>query len=276
MARIFVGMPVAGGYTPSMVSSLLELVRTNPGGHAYVFHPVVNESLISRSRSRLATEFLASECDYLLSIDSDIQFPVDALERLLSHDKDIVAAPYAAKIVPSKWAVALGDDIPDYVQGLMPVRYVPAGFTLVKRKVFETLATPELQYFEEASDTPYYAFYLPMLHQSKGRQVFLSEDFAFCQRAKDAGFELWCDFDVALQHWGLYRFEVAPINGRLPSHPLKPVVSEFAGLSATVDGMMGALGGNAETAALLSGMMNSFAEVGELLKGMVAPPPEAK
>lgn len=282
MARVFVGLPVMGGYYPQMVSSLLQVVQENPGGHALCFKPYYNESLISRARSKIATEFLASDCDYLLSIDADLEFPVEALDRLVQHDLDIVAAPYSVKNIPARWAVALGDAIPTYVKGVLPVRYVPGGFTLIKRRVFEAMATDALKFYEEADDKTYYAFYLPYLHTGEsGKQAFLSEDFAFCQRARDLGFAVHCDFDVRLNHWGMYRFNVPEINGQLPSHPMKPIVGEFAEMTSTVEGLLqqpGLANQDQDYAALLQGMMSSFQEVGELLKDIVVAqdPPRAE
>lgn len=281
MARIFVGMPVIGGYYPQMVSSLLRLMQENPGGHQFVFKPYFNESMISRARSKLATEFLASDCDFLLFIDADLDFPADAVDRLVKRDRDIVAAPYSVKNLPAKWALAF-EEQPTYVEGLLKVRNVPSGFTLIKRGVFEALVSPELTFQEEGDDTSYHAFYLPYLFDGEnGRRVFLSEDFAFCQRARDKGFEIHCDFDVRLNHWGTYRYHMPEIDGKLPSHPMTPAVSEFGTMTATVAGLMEQPGAGADQdyAALLQNMMSSFQEVGSMLQDLVTgkePPAEPK
>lgn len=281
MARIFVGMPVIGGYYPQMVNSLLRLQQENPGGHHFVFKTYFNESMISRARSKLATEFLESDCEYLLFIDADLEFPADAVDRLIRHDRDIVAAPYSVKNIPARWALAF-EEQPTYVAGLLKVRSVPAGFTLIKRRVFEALVGPDLVFQEEADDRSYYAFYLPYLvTREDGRRVFLSEDFAFCRRAADKGFEIHCDFDVRLNHWGTYRYHMPEIDGKLPSHPMTPVVGEFGAMTATVAGLMEQPGAGADQdyAALLQTMMSSFSEVGTMLQDLVAgkePPAEEK
>lgn len=272
MARIFVGMPVIGGYYPQMVTSLLRLLQENPGGHQFVFKTYFNESMISRARSKLATEFLESDCDYLLFVDADLDFPADAVDRLVKHDRDIVAAPYAVKNIPTRWALGFLEDQPAYVAGLMKVRNVPAGFTLVKRRVFEALVSPELTFHEEGDEKSYYAFYLPYLvERENGRRAFLSEDFAFCQRASDKGFEVHCDFDVRLNHWGTYRYHMPEIDGKLPSHPMMPVVGEFGAMTSTVAGLMEQPGAGADQdyAALLQNMMSSFQEVGTMLQDLV-------
>lgn len=271
MARIFVGLPVIGGYYPQMVSSLLRLMQENPGGHQFVFKTYFNESMISRARSKLATEFLASDCDFLLFIDADLDFPTDAVDRLIQHDRDIVAAPYSVKNVPTRWALAF-EEQPTYVEGLLKVRSVPAGFTLIKRRVFETLVSPELTFQEEGDAASYYAFYLPFLYDREdGRRAFLSEDFAFCQRARDKGFEIYCDFDIRLNHWGTYRYHMPEIDGKLPSHPMTPAVSEFGAMTSTVAGLMEqpGVGADQDYAALLQNMMSSFQEVGSMLQDLV-------
>lgn len=284
MARIFIALPVVGGYYPQMINSMFKLLMQNPGGHTFVPFPMSNESLISRARSRLASFFLDSDCDYLLSIDADIEFPSDAVDRLICHDKDIIAAPYPVKSTPTRWAVGFNADPPAYLEGVVPVRYVSTGFSLVKRHVIEALSTPDLKFYEVNDSRSYHAIYLPMLHESDtGVRLYLSEDYAFCQRAKDAGFEIFCDFDIRLRHWGMNPYEMLEINGKLPSHPMKPFAHELQEMVATAASLSeqapAASTPQEEYAQLMQNMMASFADVSDMLKNIAtatAPPQEPK
>lgn len=280
MARVFIALPVAGGFYPQMISSMFKLLIENPGGHTFVPFTMGNESLISRARSRLASFFLDTDCDYLLSIDADIEFPSDAVDRLIRHDKDIIAAPYPVKSTPTRWAVGFNADTPAFLEGVVPVRYVSTGFSLVKRHVIEALSTPDLKFYEANDSRSYHALYMPMLHETEdGTRLYLSEDYAFCQRAKDAGFEICCDFDIRLRHWGMNPYEMLEIDGKLPSHPMKPFAHELQDMVAMAASLTeqvpAASTPQEEYAQLMQNMMSSFSEVSDMLKDLAkvtAPP----
>ena len=59
MKKVFLGMPVYGGYDPSFVSSLMHLLGKRPC--PMVVRPCVGDSLVARARNRLAAQFLASQ-----------------------------------------------------------------------------------------------------------------------------------------------------------------------------------------------------------------------
>jgi hypothetical protein len=225
MARIMVGLPVTGGYYPQMMASVIALLQENFGAVGAMgdldlrFVTLANEALISRGRNSIATKFLESDCEYLLSIDSDIEFPASAVERLVAHDKDVIAAPYTIKGTPRLWTVRFIEGMmPPFLEGVLPVRYVSGGFVLVKRRVFEALADDAPRYFNKGQW--HRNFYQPYVHEViPGEPEYLPEDWAFCQRARDKGFEVFCDFDIELTHWGMNGYTMPTVDGRLPSHP---------------------------------------------------------
>jgi hypothetical protein len=47
--------------------------------------------------------------------------------------------------------------------------------------------------------------YFPMSFDDKG-QVTVSEDIGFCEKAKDAGFDIWCDPTVEVKHYGDFAY----------------------------------------------------------------------
>ena len=180
-----------------MLQSILALLEHNPGGHQFQFDIRFNESLISRVRNAQATAFLATDADYLLSIDADLSFPSDAVARLVRHDLDIVGAPYVSKKFPPRWLVYFPDQVPSYVAGVMEVKYAPTGFLLVKRSVFERLVDHCPSYL--TNGVRQHGFYLPFIHDD----LYQGEDYAFCQRARERGFKINVDFDLELKHYGI-------------------------------------------------------------------------
>ena len=185
-------------------------------GHKMNITMMTQESLIQRARDRLTTIFLNNpqfkECDYLLQVDSDITFPVDALEKLINADKDIIAGIYRHKtnkliisVVPKNKFVHLKEFLTP-----QPCKYVSTGFLLVKRKVFEKLKTKVPKY-RATDETDMYCMYYPHIvddrefSTDKPFKNMLSEDWAFNELCEKHGFKSWAMF-VGLGHDGLTNY----------------------------------------------------------------------
>jgi hypothetical protein len=146
-------------------------------------------SEIAISRFTLVKNALLFNPEYLLFTDSDIAFPVDALDRLMAHGKDIVSATYVTRRPPHRaLGAALDDnDIPPGATGMVQMHWIPIGFALIKAEVFLKVPKPwfPLKYIPEMDDME-------------------SEDYGFCDLAREAGYELWCDLDLSheLVHHG--------------------------------------------------------------------------
>ncbi|MBU6428983.1 MAG: hypothetical protein KGR26_08235 [Cyanobacteria bacterium REEB65] len=237
MARIFVALPVMGGFMPPMIESLIALLQQNPGEHDLRFDVLYNESLVSRARNRQAHRFLQTDSEYLLSIDSDLAFPADAVDRLVSHGKDIVAAPYVIKSLPQSWALRfVAGAIPPVVSGLMEVQAVSTGFTLIHRRVFEVLGE-DCPTYRWGSDTVL-GLYNPFVSPEDG--TYLSEDWAFCHRARDKGFRCYADFDIPLKHYGLTAYEMPPSAGGRSAHSLSPIAAKADALGDRLSQLLAA------------------------------------
>ena len=61
------------------------------------WHCIDNESLIQRARNGMAAMFMTTGAEYLLFIDSDIQWRPESVLRLLAHDVDVICATYPKK-----------------------------------------------------------------------------------------------------------------------------------------------------------------------------------
>ena len=140
------------------------------------------------------TEF---DFDYFLSLDTDIEWAYEDVEKLLAHDKDIVAGVYQRKDDSSLyhaayWGLTEGT-IQQYLEaqssGLMEVDYVPGGFTLIKRNVFEILQYP--WFHSEKID--YRIGAVDCAEASSG-------DVGFCLYARRMGFKIYADCDCEVKH----------------------------------------------------------------------------
>jgi hypothetical protein len=245
--KIFVGTPMygaqcAGTYTKASVDLATMCAANGIGIH---FYYLFNESLIQRARNYIADEFLRSDCTHLLFIDADIGFnPRDVLGLLAVQISDpekynIVTGLYPKKTiawekVQKAAAAGKGDENPfdleqytaDYV--FNPVNRVSSfnisepleigeggtGFMLIPRATFEKFAAayPELSYKPDHVRTDQFdgsreihAYFDCIIDPETKR--YLSEDYFFCKKARQAGMQIWTCPWMQLQHIGSYIFK---------------------------------------------------------------------
>jgi hypothetical protein len=178
---------------------------------------------VDRTRCDAATAALEAGFDELIWIDSDIRFDPDDVERLRGHDLPIVAGVYAKKGVQDL-AVHLQDGTTEVTMGegggLYDVRYVGAGFLCTQRMVYDdiqrTFSLPVCNTKFGARTVPYF---LPMVIAEGGANPqgtgspggppaywYLGEDYAFCERARQAGHKIVVDTTIRLGHIGSYTY----------------------------------------------------------------------
>lgn len=163
-------------------------------------------SLLVAERNRLLKSFLETDCTHMLCIDSDLGWPPQAVLAMLDHDLDFVGGCYPAR----------GENIflfrPVYKEDkslvisekkLIKMEYIPAGFLLIKRHVIEKMIAdrPDL-YFKpkdplQAKEDGHYLFGIELMDGE-----FWGEDFVFCRRARESGFDIWADPLVEFDHAG--------------------------------------------------------------------------
>jgi len=158
-------------------------------------------TVIPDLRQLLANRALESKADYILWLDSDMHFPKDTVDRLLAHDKDIVAATYSTRVKPLRSVAFINqydlDARLDAKTGLHKVWAVGMGCMLVSRKVFEVLPKPWFAHvYNEVEDN------------------FVGEDVYFCKQAAEHGFKTFIDVDLSKQvaHYGIKAFILDETN----------------------------------------------------------------
>jgi len=144
---------------------------------------------VSANRNGIVHEFLQTDCDFLLMIDSDTTPTKNPLD-LVKYDKDIVSgATPTWKDGGYAWAVGKRFKDGSYNQykqdertGLRLVDGVGASCLMIKRKVLETVKIPFMEKWNEIGERA------------------LGEDLHFCEKAQEAGFEVWCDWGTMCNH----------------------------------------------------------------------------
>lgn len=222
----------AFGLHPMCAKSLSLLNKTL---HQYELNILRNDALIERSRSTLFGGWLAewnrgNKFDYFMCLDEDIEFDASSVVRMIESGKDIVGGAYAFKTVTGakigkSVCKYLPDEVPDE-NGILRIRWLNGGFMLIKAEALFRMIEkhPDLYYqrFETDRDDPScrikesYGFWMAMVYtHDDGKRVLLSEDYAFCERARQAGLEIYLDTTAKLTHWQgtqAYNIGVKPIE----------------------------------------------------------------
>ena len=143
-------------------------------------------SLVYTAREEAAKAFLEGDYDALLFVDSDMVVPIDLLTRLVDADRDIISALAFRRTPgyePCIFKTCNEQDAKfylDYPKGMTEIEGVGMACTLIKRRVFETVPEP---------------WFFP--HKTMG------EDLSFCVRAREAGFQIYCDTELVVGHMTL-------------------------------------------------------------------------
>lgn len=184
--------------------------------------PLFNDADIGRARSRGATYFLdRTDADVALWCDSDIDFrdrdAVTICEQAMDERTSIVAGIYptrrASEAVPA--SRMLLDHAYEFGADSHPqeILWAAGGFTAVHRRVYEAVARDDSDcqtVLHESDETlRMRAFYLPMESlDDNGHPIYLSEDWAFAERARVLGYLSYANCAVDLAHIGTYRYSL--------------------------------------------------------------------
>jgi len=213
--KLFIGLPAYDfKVSVKLAIALAEFcVKAQQHGIQIQMSNVSGCSVVSRVRNIIANEFLESDADHLLMVDSDMTFKADDVIRLLawSQSKPIVAGVGAARKKEKVYFSSLDQDENGNIfmdkMGLVKVKRVGTGFIMIQRKVFEALrdAHPEWKYMDHNTGKTLQSFFdVPSTPEG-----YVGEDYVFCDRAHEHGFTAWVDPTIKLGHMGVHEFDGA-------------------------------------------------------------------
>ena len=156
---------------------------------------LLKSSLVTQGRNLCVAEFLnhKDHYDYLLFIDSDIDFQSNTIFKMIGADKDIISCPYPMKtfdtdkmwrtmketnMIKTKddvlksahvFPLKIGDNELKMEHGVIKVTHAPTGCMLIKRETIEKM----------------------IKHHDIETKRYFGEDFGFCQRWGDMGGEIY-------------------------------------------------------------------------------------
>ena len=233
--KLFISTPCYDAMmTMQYTISLLNLTNLlNREKIQFVIDFIGNESLIPRARNNSLGKFMESDFTHLLFIDSDIEFPAQAVLDLLNFDKDVVCCAYPKKDynwnrfmasmqkeTTSKESSdsrgldfsynAIYDNDKNLIKkgDFLKVRHASTGFMMIKREILESLANKP-NALNLRTDSLYTTerelcgLFCCMIQDKQ----YLSEDFSFCERVNNIEGDVWINIHHNLNHIGKYSFK---------------------------------------------------------------------
>jgi hypothetical protein len=210
--HLHIGLPCYGGqlFESTMTSILKFILMAQQVGLSWSMDTMTNESLVTRARNNLMAKMMTNKAaTHFMFIDSDIRFQPESIFQMMAADKDIIAGMYPKKAYPIALNLNIGSQTK--IQGpIFTVDTAATGFLMFKRKVYSDLiaAHPNTKYVDDVGLGKQYEPFMYSIFDcyidDKGH--YLSEDWAFCRRAKAIGYEIWADTRVVLSHTGTHEF----------------------------------------------------------------------
>ncbi len=194
--KILIAVPTFENITPDTFKSIYDLNR----GDFETEFTFIRGYDCAKARNKIAEEALNRKVDYVLMVDSDIILPKNALVDLLEYYPDVcfgycVRHKAGKKMGHTETAInkpSNNNATPFFTDELieqrnkgvyrLPIRSAGAACVLIQTNVFKNLEYPWFDYISYKNKT------------------FLSEDYFFCKKCRDAHIPLCVDTRVACGH----------------------------------------------------------------------------
>ena len=186
--KVMVGVPIHRPIEFKVFESFMRM--TNRRTNIHLEFSMISSSLVYDAREYIANEFLKSDCDFLMFIDSDMTFHPQSIEFLVKHDKEFVTAKAFKRVKPYQpcfYTKVIIDEEKNeppqletpvgYGDGLLPIEGAGLACALIKRSAFEKINAP---------------YFFPLPH--------VGEDLTFCNKLKKAGVKMYVDTTLQFGH----------------------------------------------------------------------------
>jgi hypothetical protein len=208
--HVMVAIPAYTGtiHLGTMRSLFTDLLSLQARGDSWTLHDECGNALIADARALIVAQFLASDADTLVFIDSDVCWEAGALLKLVDYPVDMVAGIYPQRRDPINYCVKWDTSKTELIaeNGLLQVEGVPAGFMKLSRKQLESMVEqyPDTEFYvESAPDQKAWALFADY---RIGKHK-MGEDYAFCRRWTDMGGKVWIDPEIKMGHIGNKTFQ---------------------------------------------------------------------
>ena len=203
--------PVAETINPKVFQHTMAAVSyASAHGYTIDFVGVTERQLVHQARNVLARGFKETDCEWAFWMDSDMVFPPSTIVRLIEKAKEVgtqfMTGVYYQRLgdhLPVLWRkqpeltdgrkVGFADLPPDAKEAYLHHFIIPNGMDPIKADVCGFGCLVMHRDLVEKIEYPYFK----MISDN------CSEDFYFCIKARDAGFQLWADPGFEILHMGM-------------------------------------------------------------------------
>lgn len=199
--------------------SFTRLLTTVPQGHSLTMS-IGLEPSIAKSRSFWATIFLdKSKCDVLAFIDDDIEFDAKDFWKIVDrayNEKCVVGGVYMMRKFPPVAVVSVKDSFM-FNGEVREVDGLGTGFIAIHRDVMTAVASKgeKVECGKMYEGKPFRVYY-PTFAEIVRNGVWESEDYGFCNLARENGFKILADTSIFLKHIGVYGYSPLDLNIKWP------------------------------------------------------------
>ena len=137
----------------------------------------------AENRTWMTVKAIREGATHLFFVDDDMIYEPETLEKLLALDKDIVGARYANRRGSGEVIEYLGERVDG--EELFECAALGGGCVLIKAEVFQKVPQPWFWY--KIADNG---------------MVTMSNDWYFCEKARENGYKIWCDPTINPGHIG--------------------------------------------------------------------------
>ena len=213
---VFIAMPCYDSVKINTMLSIFKLIQQLSKSGIEVGIHTMKSPLIHQARNHLTSVFLTTQYQYLLFIDSDVEFEAEAVVRMIVAKKNIVCTPYRAKsedIAKHVYTVEFKDpkNILVLAEGLVEIEAGPTGLMLIDRKVFKKIIKnhPDLKIKNKAVPSPgaSHEFYYNFFNFGFINGYAMGEDVSFCRLARGDGFKIFANIQSPTVHHGSFAWK---------------------------------------------------------------------
>jgi len=229
--KILIGTPCGGGvvttqYLMSIIETTYAIKKNNPDIHVTLY-TLAQESLLPRGRNHIAQVALTQKYDKLFFIDADGGWSYQDFMRVAMSPFPLVAGIVPLKIYPTTLNYLPFKEDEKYFgnakrtfEGTMklrkghggaaeiPVAFVGTAFLCIDQQILMKLSETCQSYKYPNPHSGQLETHWDFFNASPVKNEYYSEDWGFCHKAREAGYDVRINTDVFITHTGNHTYRV--------------------------------------------------------------------
>lgn len=226
--KIIVATPFysVAGFSPYIYALVHTVKALSQAGVDFEYWHPSGDAYVQRVKNTILSKFIEDkEATDLLVIDSDMEWEIEALLKMLMMPEELIVGSYPQKNSWHMWTSRPRFEVTEGGQWtatqknfddgtfLIEGEDLAGGFMLIKRGILERYMAkyPDLRYIDESADpsapnrvyTEFFTAGSIIDGNATGVKRFWGEDRAFSRRLKEMGERWWIYANITFGHWGM-------------------------------------------------------------------------